>query len=264
MRDRPGSVSGSGACSCNACGSLRGDLSRRQFLCSGAIGTIAAPALAASLSGAAQAQEAGPVAGSAGRPLLIKGGCVLTLDRALGDFERADVLVEGRYIAAVRPDIDAPNAEIIDASEAIVMPGFIDTHRHMWQGILRNILPDASLQDYFQAVQRTIGPHYTPDDVYAGILISALGAIDVGVTTVLDWSHIQNSPEHSDANINALHDSGIRAVFGYGNPDTASGRFWEDTKHRFPDDIKRLRGQYFSSDDQLLTLCLASPSGPST
>ena len=90
----------------------------------------------------------------------------------------------------------------------------------------------------------------------------ALGAIEAGVTTVLDWSHIQNSPAHSDANIKALQDAGIRGVFGYGNPQTESPRFLEDTKHRFPDDIKRIKQQYFTSDDQLLTLALASPSGP--
>ena len=124
---------------------------------------------------------------------------MLALDRAVGDFEQADVLIEGKKISAVRPNISAPNAQVIDASKSIVMPGFVDTHRHMWQGFLRNVLPDGSLQDYVQLVQRKFGANFVPDDVYAANLLSALGCIDAGVTTVLDWSHIHNSPEHTDA-----------------------------------------------------------------
>ena len=96
---------------------------------------------------------------------------MLTLDRAVGDFEQADVLIEGGKISAVRPNISAPNAEVIDASNTIVMPGFIDTHRHMWQGFLRNVLPDGSLEDYRNVVQRTFGAKMTPDDVYAADLL---------------------------------------------------------------------------------------------
>jgi cytosine/adenosine deaminase-related metal-dependent hydrolase len=130
----------------------------------------------------------------------------------------------------------------------------------MWQGILRNVLPDGSLDDYIRVVQKTFGAHYTPDDVYAGDYLSALGAIDTGVTCVLDWSHIHNTPEHTDAAIKALGDSGVRAVFAYGNPQTASGQWGDAPRHKFPDDIARLRRQYFSSDDQLMTLYLAAPS----
>lgn len=235
-------------------------MSRRQFLCTTAAGA-AAPAIAASFAGTAFAQSAATTGQAPGRPILIKGGCVLSIDRAVGDFEQADVLVEGSKIAAVRPNISAPNAEVIDASNTVVMPGFVDTHRHMWQGILRNILPDGSLQDYIRVVQRTIGQAYTPDDAYAGNLSSALGCIDVGVTTVLDWSHIHNSPEHSDGAIKGLQESGVRAVFAYGTPQHASGNWTQAPRHKYPDDIARLRRQYFSSDDQLLTLFLASPGG---
>jgi len=231
-------------------------LSRRQFLKASAIGAVAAPALAAGVGCTTMGQE-----GARGGPILIKGGTVLSVDRAVGDFEQADVLVEGTRIAAVRPGISAPGAQVIDASNTIVMPGFVDTHRHMWQGILRNILPDGSLQDYIRVVQRMIGQAYTPDDAYAGNLSSALGCIDVGVTTVLDWSHIHNTPEHSDAAIKGLQDSGVRAVFAYGTPQTASGNWMDAPRHKFPDDIARLRKQYFSSSDQLLTLFLASPGG---
>ena len=210
------------------------------------------------------ANRAGPAARGTtpGRPILLKGGCVLSLDRAVGDFEQADVLIEGKRISAVRANIDAPNAEVIDASNTIVMPGFVDTHRHMWQGFLRNVLPDGSLEDYRNVVQRTFGAKMTPDDVYAANLLSALGAIDTGVTCVLDWSHIQNSPEHTDACVKGLMDSGVRAVFAYGAGQNETGRVWEIATSKYPGDIARLRKQYFSSDDQLVTLFLAAGGTP--
>jgi 5-methylthioadenosine/S-adenosylhomocysteine deaminase len=246
--------------SCSCCGSNSSPaLSRRQFLCTTAATAVAASSLAGPLVGTAAAQQ--PVSSPlAGRAILIKGGCVLSLDRTVGDFEQADVLVEGGKISAVRPNIDAPNAEVIDASKAIVMPGMVDTHRHMWQGFLRNALPDGSLEDYRNVIQRKFGANMTAEDVYAADHLSALGAIDAGVTCILDWSHIHNTPEHSDAAIKGLADSGVRAVFAYGNPQNDTGRYWEMKGHKFPEDIARLRKQYFSSEDQLLTLYMAAPS----
>ena len=243
---------------CGCCVPRTG-LSRRQFLCTTAA-AVAAPTIAASVVGATQAGAA-PRAAAAGRPILLKGGCVLSLDSAVGDFEQADVLIEGSKISAVRPYISGANAQVIDASKCIVMPGFVDTHRHMWQGFLRNVLPDGSLMDYIQLVQRKFGANFTAEDNYAADLLSGLGCIDVGVTTVLDWSHIHNSPEHTDASIKGLQDSGVRAAFAYGNPQTVSGDWKVAPKHKYPGDIARLRKQYFNSDDQLLTLFLASPLG---
>src|SRR4051812_3125923 len=232
-------------------------LSRRQFLCTTAAGVAAAPALASGVIGAA---EAAPRT-QAARPILLKGGIVLSLDRSVGDFEQADVLIEGNKISAVRPNISAPNAQVIDATNRIVMPGFVDTHRHMWQGFLRNVLPDGSLEDYRNVVQRTFGAKMAPDDVYAADYISALGAIDAGVTCILDWSHIQNSPAHTDACIKGLQDSGVRAIFAYGAGQNENGRVMEIATAKYPGDIARIRKQYFSSDDQLVTLYLAALGG---
>jgi cytosine/adenosine deaminase-related metal-dependent hydrolase len=190
------------------------------------------------------------------RRTLLKGGCVLTLDTRLGNFERADVLVEGTRILDIRPNITATNATTIDASNTIVMPGFVDTHRHMWEGQLRNILPDGLLSDYSRDITGTARAVFRPEDVEIGDLVSALGAINAGVTTVLDWSHIGNSPEHSDAAIEGLRESGIRAVY-------ASGGGTAGPRNQFPADIRRLRRQYFSSDDQLLTLAMATGLSPS-
>jgi cytosine/adenosine deaminase-related metal-dependent hydrolase len=189
---------------------------------------------------------------------LLQNGCVITVDKALGNFRRADVLIEGTKIAAVGPDLGVSDAEIIDASNMIVMPGFIDTHRHLWEGILRNIGVDYPLEgevSYLAFVLNVLAPAYRPEDVYAGNLISTLGAINAGITTILDWSHIQASPQHTDMAIRALQESGMRAVFAYGPV------WYEAMKPEHFDWFKRAAKQYFSSKDQLLTLGLA-PFGP--
>jgi 5-methylthioadenosine/S-adenosylhomocysteine deaminase len=182
--------------------------------------------------------------------ILLKGGSVLTFDPDIGDFEKADVFIEGSKIAAVGENIEI-EAEKIDASEMIVMPGFVDTHRHMWQGALRNILPNGLLTDYLQHILGSIRAVYRPEDVYIGNLTSALGAINAGVTTVLDWSHIGNSPEHTDAAIEGLQESEIRGVYAFGGGVPGP-------RNSYPHDIRRLRKELFASDNQLLTLALAA------
>src|SRR5579871_5455089 len=186
---------------------------------------------------------------------LLKNGTVITVDKQLGNFRRADVLIEGTKIAAVGPDLAAGDAEVIDASNMIVMPGFIDTHRHMWEGILRNIGVDYPLEgneSYLAFVLNVLAPVYRPEDVYAGNLISALGAINAGITSILDWSHIQASPQHTDAAISGLKDSEMRAVFAYGPP------WYEAMKPEHPDWFRRAAKAHFSSKDQLITLGFAA------
>jgi cytosine/adenosine deaminase-related metal-dependent hydrolase len=199
-----------------------------------------------------------PAQPAADKRVMLKGGTVLTLDPALGNFRNADVLIEGKKIVAVGPNLANDSAEIIDASDMIVMPGFIDTHRHIWEGLLRNIGADVPLEGrggYIRFVLGKLAPAYRPQDAYVGNLVSALGAIDAGITTLLDWSHIQGSPEHTDAVIKALQDSGLRAVFAYGFP------WWGDWNDRQPSWFVRAGKQYFSSKDQLLTYALGAP-GP--
>ena len=219
-------------------------LSRRDFLASSAAGVLAACSSSPSPRGAAVVEAA---AAQTGRTLL-RGGCVLSLDPAVGNFAAADVLIEGSRIAAVGPKLQAATATVIDAANTIVMPGFVDTHRHMWQGALRNSLPNGLIGDYSREILG-IRSLMRPQDVRIGDLVSALGAINAGVTTVLDWSHIGNSPEHTDAAIDGLRTAGVRAVYGFGAGVGASVRY--------PEDIRRLRKQHFASADQLLTLALA-------
>ncbi len=233
-------------------------LTRRRFL-----GTSTLAAASAGVAGPALAATATV---NSGAPILLRGGCVLSLDRAVGDFANADVLIDGKHIKSVRPNIEASGATVIDASDTIVMPGFVDTHHHLWECVVRNSAPNDTLQDYYKHVNLMLGSAFTPADVHAGNLVGALGTLNAGTTTVLDWSHIQNSPAHSDAAIAGLKEAGTRAVFGYGFPILADPKsFWfQPGAHRYPEDIRRLRKQYFSSDDQLLTLALAAvaPGGP--
>jgi len=189
---------------------------------------------------------------------LIRGGTVLSLDPALGDLPTGDVLIEGDRILAIGNDLANGEVELIDATDMIVMPGFVDSHRHIWEGLLRNIGTDVALEgrtSYISFVLHKLAPAFRPEDAYVGNLVSALGAIDAGITTLLDWSHIQGSPAHTDAVIQALNDSGLRAVFAYGFP------WWGKWEERQPSWFVRAATEHFSTKDQKLTLALAAP-GP--
>jgi cytosine/adenosine deaminase-related metal-dependent hydrolase len=234
-----------------------GETSRRGFLQTSA-GVLAAGA--AVLPGAALAQGAGAPAADAelgrlqgARRILLKGGLVLSLDRQVGDFARADVLIEDGKIREVRPDIAVSDnaVAVIDAANRIVIPGFVDTHSHSYQGLMRNILTNGVLNpDYNRDIQSNLTPAYLASDAYMGVLVTALGLMDMGTTTIVDISQVSHTPEHSDACIHALRDSGIRAVYAYyrgAGPAT-----------QFPQDITRIQRTYFNSKDQLLTLALGT------
>jgi cytosine/adenosine deaminase-related metal-dependent hydrolase len=185
--------------------------------------------------------------------VLITGGTVISIDRAVGDLASGDVLIEDGKIAAVASTVDATDAEVLDASDCIVMPGLIDTHRHTWQALVRNIGSDWTLRHYFTGLHGTLSALYRPEDTYAGNLIGTLEALDSGITTLLDWSHNLTTPAHADAAVQALRDSGARAIFGHGS----GHRHWQppsDLPH--DEDVRRVRQQYFASDDQLVTMCL--------
>ncbi|KAB1141544.1 amidohydrolase family protein [Streptomyces luteolifulvus] len=189
---------------------------------------------------------------------LLRAGHVLSMDPSVGDLPRGDVLVEDGKIAAVGPDIDA-DAEVLDMTGRIVMPGFVDTHRHTWEASIRGVAPDATLDDYFVDILDTFAPLYTPEDVYAANLAGSLECLNAGITTLVDWSHINNTPEHPDAAIQALTESGIRAQYAYGSANTSLADYWFESKIAIPaDDVRRIRAQYFSSDDGLLTMGLAT------
>jgi 5-methylthioadenosine/S-adenosylhomocysteine deaminase len=190
--------------------------------------------------------------------VLLRGGHVLSMDPEIGDVYGGDVLLEDDRIAAVGPSLDTGDAEIVDASSCIVMPGFIDSHRHTWETVIRGIAPDVSLAGYFDVVLDQLAPAFRPEDVYAGNYLGSLEAIDAGVTTVLDWSHINNTPEHADEAIRGLRDARLRSVYCYGNPNTSLADWWYTSTLKAPEDIRRVRDEYFSSDDGLLTLAMGA------
>jgi 5-methylthioadenosine/S-adenosylhomocysteine deaminase len=238
-------------------GSAAVPLSRRGFLQS-SVGLAVSGAAVQILPHSAMAQGAGATQPDAEltrlqgqQRILLKGGVVLTLDRQVGDFAQADVLIENGKISAVRPDIavSAEAAAVIDAVNHILIPGFVDTHSHSYQGILRGIMTNGVLDpDYNRDVQTKLTPAFQPADVYAGVLMTALGLIDMGTTAIVDVSQISHTPEHSDACIRALQDSGVRALYAYSRglgPVT-----------QYPQDVLRLQRAYFSAKDQLLTLAL--------
>jgi 5-methylthioadenosine/S-adenosylhomocysteine deaminase len=216
---------------------LRRPVARRDFVKSAGAALLAGTALPA-------AARTNP------DRVLLRGGVVLSFDRAVGDFDKADVLIEGRKIAAIRPGITAGDATVIDASRMIVLPGFIDTHHHFYQGALRNVLGNGLLSDYFRDISGAATAEFRAEDAYVGNLIGALRAVDAGITTVTDLSQVSNTPAHSDALVKGLKDSGIRAVYGYSRGSGAA--------QKWPDDVERIQKQHFASADQLVTLALGT------
>ncbi|HMG31084.1 MAG TPA: amidohydrolase family protein [Jiangellaceae bacterium] len=190
--------------------------------------------------------------------MLLRGGHVLSMDAEVGDLARGDVLIEDDTIAAVGPDLDA-DAEVVDVSGKIVIPGFIDSHRHTWEAAIRGCAPNATLDDYFVEVLDTFAPLYRPEDVYASNLAGSLECLNAGITTLVDWSHINNTPDHPDAAVTALKETGIRAQYAYGSANTSLAKYWFNSAEAIPgDDVRRIRETYFSGDGGLLTMALAT------
>jgi 5-methylthioadenosine/S-adenosylhomocysteine deaminase len=153
-----------------------------------------------------------------GRPIVVRNGTVMTMDREHHLLERCDVLVQGGAIVGVGASLSVPDGTLeIDATDGIVMPGMIDTHRHMWQTAMRAYGADWTLSQYFVWYYLEHGRTFRPQDIYAGNLLSALEALDAGVTTTVDWSHGLQTIEHADAAVDALEATPGRFVLAYGN-----------------------------------------------
>ncbi|MER5523412.1 amidohydrolase family protein [Streptomyces sp. NPDC002677] len=177
---------------------------------------------------------------------LLTGGTVVSMDPVVGDLDRGDVLIEDGVIVKVAGHIDAPDAEVIDATGRIVMPGFVDNHRHTWQTAFRGVGADWTFPEWAVAMHGTVKPHYQPEDVYAGTLLGRLEALHSGVTTMLDWYHVAQTHAHEDAAVAALRDAPGRSVFclgaGWGTPDPVDA------------DIRRVRSGL--AGDGLVTMAL--------
>lgn len=203
----------------------------------------------------AQALERVTAAHATGGRILFRGATIVSMDREVGDFDRGDLLVENGAIAAVGADLSDAAADgqavVVDATGTVMIPGLVDGHRHCWQSQFRRIIVDIALDEYITVMHRELALAYEPEDMYAGTLLAATGAIDAGITSVLDFAHNARSPEHQTQAVSAWRDSGVRAVFGSAVP-----MFGEWNK-AFREDVTRLRSEYFASDDALMTLRLA-------
>ncbi|HUN43008.1 MAG TPA: amidohydrolase family protein [Acetobacteraceae bacterium] len=175
---------------------------------------------------------------------LFKGGTIVTMDQQVPNLPIGDVLVDGGRIVAVGPNLVADGAELIDAAGSIVMPGLIDAHHHMWLGVMRRLMPDVDdLFAYIGVVAETLGAHYRPSDMYLSTRLTAVASLDAGITTVIDACHSSRSPEHTDAALDALDGSGIRALHMVG----AAMDKKASTAH-LPGDLKRLADKWNRGD----------------
>ncbi len=185
---------------------------------------------------------------------LVTNGHVLSMDPAIGEIDDGGVLIEDGRIVAVERGLAGVDAEVIDADGGVIMPGFVDTHRHTWQTSLRAICADWTLFDYTIGIRMTLSPRCTAEDVYVGNHVGALEALDAGVTTILDFSHCNNTPEHADRALQGLHDAGIRALFAYGYfaPPMADPHF---TSHAMRlEDSRRVHADLAAHGSDLVTM----------
>lgn len=191
--------------------------------------------------------------------LLIEQGTLVTMDPRLGDMPSADILIEGERIIDISPRIDAPSARRIDARGMIVIPGLINAHMHTWQTGLRGVAGNWTVLEYFKKMHAGLATLFKPQDIEIANRVGALNQINCGTTTLVDWCHNNPTPAHTDAGIDGLAASGIRAAFFHGSPkpDPKPGQkpFWEVPHPRA--EIERLRKSRFSTSDQLLTLGMA-------
>lgn len=209
------------------------------------------------------------------RKTLIRGAAIVSMDAKIGDLPRGDILIEGCNIAAVAPCIEVGDADVIDATGMIASPGFVDTHRHVWQTQLKGVAIDWSLYDYICLMRSMYSVCYTPEDAYLGNYYGTLDAINAGITSIVDHSHLQVTADHSDALAKGMLDSGIRGVFCYGayrNPKYVPGQ--RLTPDKIINDIAgpledfhrtnapRVREKFFPANDSLVRFGIASSEFP--
>lgn len=233
----------------------------RRGLFKAAAGAFAATVASPLLS---FAQTPAPRGGGTDLPrrgdFLLRGGQVLTMDETLGDFASGDVHVRDGAIIAVGENLSAPGAEIVDATSMIVMPGFVDTHWHLWSTALRmNVRADDPKDGYFPTTIR-VGKYYRPDDSYINVCFGLAEGLLSGITTVHNWCHNTVSPQHADAELQAMKDMGIRGRYSYG---AAQGH--PSDKLMDLADLARVQKQWASGDGMFsVGACLRTPGFDNT
>ena len=191
---------------------------------------------------------------SDGQAILLRGATILSMDAAEHDYLSGDILIEGSRIAAIAPVIARADAFVVDCQGMVAMPGFQDTHRHSWEGQLRRIMPSGTMADYICTTHAGYAPFYSPHDMYVGNLLTAIHCIEAGITGLLDYSHNSQTMDHVDAALQALSDSGIRAVFACAAPSTLNPSAGQCV---WPDAVAEIAQRDIIRDNPLVTLRLA-------
>lgn len=191
--------------------------------------------------------------------LLIKGAHIITMDSG-NRILQGDILINNGKIIKIAEHIQEKDCRIMEAEGKFVLPGFVNTHNHMWEGITRGFSAAMTMPEYMDWLIKKIGPALTPEDVYLGTLITAMEQINAGVTTVLDWAHATNTPEYADAGVDALQKSGIRAVFAYGLLTPAFRYPYSEGPggKKYLEDLYRMKKERLTSGDALVTLGIST------
>lgn len=188
---------------------------------------------------------------------LLAGGEVLVGDPLTATMRRADVLIEDGSITAIAADLPREDAQVIAATGRWIVPGFVDAHRHLWQTTMRGLTANWNLTDYYWNIRNHFAGLHDPDDVFAGQYAGGLDALAAGVTTTIDHSHITNSPEHSDAAVEGVKASGVRALWCYGFfPSPMADPIFTSPEDRF-NDARRVRTAHFASEGGLVRMGVA-------
>jgi cytosine/adenosine deaminase-related metal-dependent hydrolase len=231
-------------------------VSRRDYL------TGSAAALSLSVAGCLNStsrSDSNTNLGSTGENpdrLILRNGTVVSVDPSVGVLEQGDIYVEDGEIVEVAGTVETSDATEFDVEGSVVVPGFVNSHLHTWQAGVRGIAGNWTFSEYLETMLGEVSSHYGPEDAYLGNLFGAVEQINAGTTTILDWFHIANSPEHSDRAVDGLADAGIRAVFAHGPPGDDGAKWWEASTASHPEDIERLHEERFPADDDRLTLAM--------
>ena len=232
-------------------------ISRRNFL--EAVAVLGSLGAAACAAGPQQGARLSAADRKAGRlpprgEFVVRNAYIVTMDPKLGDIPNGDVHVRNGSLVAVGANLNTPGADEIDGRNRIALPGFVDTHFHLWGSFARGVVADGDF-DYFPVMSR-LGPVMTPEDAYNSARLGIAEAIDSGLTTIHDWSHNIISGPYADADLRALRDCGIRARFSYGYSRNLQQKPKETADFN---DIARVKREWFgASNDGLLTMGFAS------
>lgn len=190
---------------------------RRMLATAGAVAGAAGLPLALRAPAAAEPSRAVPAAEIPRHRYLITDATIVSVDPAIGNQYDVDIEIRDGVILRVGKNLKASaNAKKIDAKGMIVMPGFIDTHYHMWSALGRNFVGDGF--EYFAAKSATVAA-YTPRDFYNSVMLGLAEAANAGITTVHNWAHNVRGPEFADAELRAHRDAAVRARYSYGHKD---------------------------------------------